>query len=134
MQRIWAILLMMALTIATLPCAAQDPIPFKSLAHMTGVQPSLADAHALTDGQAAPSGQAAKHRHWTKGGKIMTFIGVPVMAAGGAMMAYGMSNNNSTNCSAGSTCVSVDWKWTGVAWIAIGGTLSAIGVTRRSTE
>jgi hypothetical protein len=131
MQRLGAILLGMALSFASLTSAAQDPIPFKSLAKVDGAQLSLSDFRAMSDGQAT-SGQA-KHKHWTKGGKVMTYIGIPVMAAGGAMLAYGLSNGNSTSCS-GNTCVSVEWKWTGAAWLGTGGVLTAIGLTRHSSE
>ena len=134
MQRLSAIFLVVAILFTSLPCIAQEPIPFNSLARMKVVQPSLSDLSAMPDGQSNPSAQPAKHRHWTKGGKIMTFIGVPVMAAGGSMLAYGMKNGNSASCSSNNTCVSVDWKWTGAAWVAIGGVLTAIGATRRSSE
>jgi hypothetical protein len=134
MQRLSAILLVMALLFTSLPCIAQEPIPFNSLAQMTGVQPSVADARAMSDGQSSSSAQPAKHRHWTKAGKVMTYIGVPLIAAGGGMMAYGMKNGTSGTCNPGETCVSVDWKWTGVAWIGIGGALTAIGLTRHSSE
>ena len=77
--------------------------------------------------------QTAKRKHWSPGGKVMTYIGVPVMAAGGAMLAYGLKDGNSTSCS-GSSCVSVRWKWSGVAWLGIGGALTAVGVTRRTSE
>jgi hypothetical protein len=133
MQRLSAILLVMALIFTYLPCIAQDPVPFNSLAHMAAVQPSLAEVRAMSDGQSSPSGQPAKRSHWTKGGKVMTYIGIPVMAAGGAMLAYGLKNGNSTSCNGG-TCVSVEWKWTGVAWLGVGGALTTIGVTRRSSE
>jgi hypothetical protein len=134
MQRLSAILLVMALIFTSLPCAAQDPIPFKSLARMAGVQPSLSDLRAMPDGQSGSSVQSPRPRHWTKGGKIMTFIGAGMLAVGGASLAYGLSNNNSGTCSDGSTCVSVDWKWTGVAWLGTGAALATLGLTRRSSE
>ena len=133
MKRLWAILLVMVLSFASLLCAGEGPVPFKESAVKTSSQMTLADIRAIMEDQANPSAQPVKHRHWTKGGKIMTFIGVPVMGAGGAMMAYGMRNGNSTSCS-GSTCVSVDWKWSGVAWVSVGGVLTAIGATRRSSQ
>jgi hypothetical protein len=131
MQRLCAFLLLFASLFASLPCAAQEPIPFKSLANMAAVQPSLSDLREMQNGS---SPQGTGHRHWTKGGRIMTYIGVPVMAAGAAMLAYGVTKSNSTDCSDGNTCVSVDWKWTGAAWLGVGGALTVIGLTRHSSE
>jgi hypothetical protein len=82
------------------------------------------------EGSTAPT---VKKSHWSKGGKIMTYIGVPVMAAGGAMLAYGLKNGDSSSCS-GNTCVSVSWKYTGAAWLGVGGVLTAIGATRRTNQ
>jgi len=134
MQRLSAIFVVTALLFASLPCLAQDPVPFNSYTQVAALHPSLADARAMADAQSNSSAQPVRHRHWTKGGKIMTFIGVPVMAAGGAMLAYGMKNGNTSLSCSGNTCVSVEWKWTGVAWLGIGGTLTAIGLTRHSSE
>jgi len=130
MQRLSACLLVMAMLFTSLPCIAQEPVPFNALARAAAVQPSLSDLSAMPDGQSNPSAQPARHSHWTKGGKIMTYIGVPVMVAGGAMLAYGMKNGDNSSCIG--TCMSVEWKWTGAAWLAVGGVLTAIGTTRRS--
>jgi hypothetical protein len=126
MQRLFATLLALALLFTITPCAAENAIPFKALEHSATLLPNMADVQSS-------SAQPPARSHWTKGGKIMTYIGVPVMAAGGAMLAYGLRNGNSTSCS-GNTCVSVEWKWTGAAWLGIGGTLTAIGLTRHSSE
>lgn len=126
MQRLFAPLLILAFLFTTLPCAAENAIPFKALEHSAGLLPNLAD------GQSSSSLPAARS-HWTKAGKIMTYIGIPVMAAGGAMLSYGLKDGDSTSCS-DNTCVSVSWKYTGAAWIGLGGALTAIGLTRHSKE
>ena len=127
MQRLFASLLVLAVLFTTLPCAAENTIPFKALEHSAGLLPNMAD------GQSSSSIQAPHQKHWTKSGKIMTYIGIPVMAAGGAMLAYGLRNGDSTSCS-GNTCVSVSWKYTGAAWLGVGAALTAIGLTRHSSE
>ena len=128
MQRLFASLLVLAVLFTSLPCKAGTPIPFKELEHSAGALPDMGD------GSSASPSQPAHRSHWTKGGKVMTYIGIPVMAAGGAMLAYGMKNGNSSISCSGNTCVSVEWKWTGAAWLGIGGALTAIGLTRHSTE
>ncbi|MFZ1083339.1 MAG: hypothetical protein WAN35_00085 [Terracidiphilus sp.] len=126
MQRLFASALVLAVLFTSLPCLAENTIPFKALEHSAGLLPNMAN------GQSSSS-QPATRSHWTKGGKIMTYIGVPVMAAGGAMLAYGLKDGDSTSCS-NNTCVSVSWKYTGAAWIGLGGVLTAIGLTRHSKE
>lgn len=126
MQRLFASLLVLAFLLTTLPCAAENEIPFKALEHSAGMMPNLAD------GQSSSTLPAARG-HWTKGGKIMTYIGIGMLGAGGYMLAYGLKNGDSTSCS-NNTCVSVSWKYTGAAWLGVGTALTAIGLTRHSRE
>jgi hypothetical protein len=116
---------------STLPAAAEGPIPFKELARNGGIDPAISASNPM-DSQSAPSdrpGTANHQRHWTKGGKIMTYIGVGLMAGGGGALAYGLSKKD--NYCYGS-CFAFDWKWTGAAWLGAGSVLTAIGATRRS--
>ena len=138
-MRYFATLLVVALLFASIPVAAEGPgpakkvIPFDHLAASSSSQPDLAAFQAAMNNLGSSTSQTTQKRHWSKGGKIMTFIGVPVMAAGGAMLAYGLKNGDTTSCS-GSSCVSVSWKYTGAAWLGIGGVLTAIGATRRTDQ
>ena len=134
-----AILVIAALLFASVPLAAEGPgpakplIPFDKLASSSSSQPDPAAVQAATNNPASSPSQSAKKRHGSRGGKLMTFIGGPVWAAGGAMLAYGLSNGDSSNCN-GNTCVSVSWKYTGAAWMAIGGGLTVFGLTRRTDQ
>ena len=78
--------------------------------------------------QAQPAKPAASTRHWTKGGKIMTIIGLSCVAAGGIMM----TKQNQTISSTGSTDLQINWKATGAIWIGGGAVLALIGLTRHS--
>jgi len=135
MTRLWAILLVIAISFASLPASAQELVSPKLLPPPAALGAGIRNFHA-TFGQepGAPANQPAKQKHWTKGGKIMTYVGAGVMAGGAGALGYGLSNQNSLSCSSGSTCIAVDWKWTGVAWLGIGSALTVIGLTRRSTD
>jgi hypothetical protein len=135
MTRCWAILLVIAISFASLPASAQELVSHKLLPPPAALRTGIHDFHASFGQEpGAPAKQPAKQKHWTKGGKIMTYIGAGLMAGGAGALGYGLSNQNSPSCSAGNTCIAVDWKWTGVAWLAGGSVLTVIGLTRRSTD
>lgn len=138
-MRFCAILVIASLLFASVPLAAEGPgpakplIPFDKLAASSSSQPDPAAIQAAMNNPANPPAQTARKRHLSHAGKIMTYIGIPVMAGGAAMLAYGLSNGDSTSCN-DSSCVSVSWKYTGAAWLAIGGSLTAFGLTRRTDQ
>ena len=132
MKSIGVILLTMALLISTLSCAAQDPIPFNELAHSSSAPPSSEDMRAGHDGQTTSSTHTFKRRHWTKGGKIMTFIGIPVMAAGGAAMGSTLHRHSNPQ---DISCLGDAFVLTGDIFLTASGiAVTAVGTTRRSTE
>jgi len=132
MKRFGAILVF-AISFACLPAFTQTLVSPKLL--LTPSEVRAANLRAAFGQSASTTSQpTTPQKHWTKGGKIMTFIGLGLLAGGGGAFAYGESNANNFSCTSGGTCVAVDWKWTGVAWMAAGGTLTAIGLTRRSTD
>jgi len=131
-MRFWAVLLIIAMWFASLPISAQDLVSPKLLPPPAALR--AATGNVLEQDSNARASQPVKQKHWTKGGKIMTYIGVGLMAGGAGALGYGLSNQNSLSCKAGSTCVAVDWKWTGVGWLAGGAALTIIGLTRRSAD
>jgi len=58
----------------------------------------------------------------SKVGKVLTVVGIGVMAGGGAMMAAG----NNEGCVG--TCI--DWRATGAAWLGVGAVLTVIGIVK----
>lgn len=132
MTRFWAILTTVML-FASLSASAQNLVSPKLLPPPAELRVAATNA-SLGQTSNVPPAQPAPHKHWTKGGKIMTFVGLGLLAGGTGALAYGLSNENSYSCSSGGTCIAVDWKWTGVAWMAAGGALTVIGATRRSTD
>ena len=63
-------------------------------------------------------------RQWTKGGKIMTVIGLAVAGAGVVMIATGGETDIGDN-------TAIDWRTTGYIWAGAGSVLAVIGLTRR---
>jgi hypothetical protein len=131
MPRFWAVLILPILFIS-LQASAQNLVSPKLLPSPAELRVATTNSNLGQNSSSTP-GQPVPQKHWTKGGKIMTFIGLGLLAGGSAAFAYGESNGNSYSCNSGGTCVAVDWKWTGVGWMAAGSTLSVIGLTRHST-
>jgi hypothetical protein len=63
----------------------------------------------------------------TKAGKILTFIGIPIMVAGIIMIAKGSSEDR-----IGDSDLAINWKATGAIWTGVGAVLTIIGLTRRN--
>jgi hypothetical protein len=131
MPRFWAVLSLSILFIS-LQASAQNLVSPKLLPSSAELRVATTNLSLGQSSSAAPE-QPVPQKHWTKGGKIMTFIGLGLLGGGGAAFAYGESNGNSYSCNSGGTCLAVDWKWTGVGWMAAGSTLTVIGLTRHST-
>jgi hypothetical protein len=66
---------------------------------------------------------------WRRSGKIMTIIGLGLIAAGAAAM---ISNwDKDLDEGSGEEGISVAWKATGILWASAGAVLTIIGLTRR---
>lgn len=113
------------------PAIAQNLVSPKLLPPPAELRTATANASFGQTTNAQPAHPAVQ-KHWTKGGKIMTYIGAGLLGGGTGALAYGLSNENSFACDSGGTCIAVDWKWTGVGWMAAGGALMAVGLTRHS--
>ena len=89
----------------------------------------MAGAVAFAPQQGQPT-QPTPTRHWSKAGKILTFIGLGLAAAGGIMM----TKKNTTIATTSTTETQIDWKATGGGFIAGGAVLAIIGLTRHSSD
>lgn len=131
MKRLSVISLAMALLASTLPSSAQDPIPFNEMARASNASFSFVDSRADYDGQAASSTQSP-HQHWSHRGRVLTYIGIPLLAVGGITMGAALHHGCQPNDFA---CVGDDLeKIMGGSLMAAGGTLTIVGATRRTTE
>jgi len=129
----FGVVLVLAISFFSLPAFAQNLVSPRLLPSPAELRVATANASLGQNSSAAPE-QPVPQKHWTKGGKIMTYIGLGLLAGGVSAFAYGESNGNSYGCNSGGTCIAVDWKWTGVGWMAAGSTLTVIGLTRHSTD
>ena len=101
------------------------------LATPAAAEPNLVNP-ALLAGMAAhrtAANQAVRpcvERTWTRGGKIMTFIGIGLVGTG----AFWMTRSNTTVASSGNTSYEINWKATGGITMGAGAALMIIGLTR----
>jgi hypothetical protein len=129
MKRFGVILVGLFLLASTLTCTAQDPIPFNELARESSSSFSFVDTRADYDGQTASSTQKYPRRHWTRAGKIMTFIGAPLVAIGGTWL--GTTLHKGCLPKDGG-CMQYDVsRLADEIWTATGATLTVVGATRR---
>jgi hypothetical protein len=138
-MRLCAIFVIAALLFASVPAVAGGPgpakpkIPFDQLATSSSLT-DPAVIQAAMNGQSNPAAENARPRHWSHGGKVMTYIGVPVFVGGAAMLGYGLKNGDSNLGCSGNSCTSLSWTYTGAAWLATGSFLTVWGLTRRTNK
>lgn len=140
-QKYIAALLVLTMLGLTSPCLAGDlasPKPLPQSRHLVNpkfipqratfsrVAGSLAFAPPESgQGQTGKSSTAASGQAgMTKGGKIVTGIGLAMVGTGAVMIAKGGQ-------SAVGGDMAVDWRTTGYLWVSVGGVLTLIGLTRR---
>ena len=129
-RRCWAGLLVVTMLGGCLPVLAQDLVSPKLLPRASELRVEVANRHlALDTATDPPSQTATPHRHWSKGGKVMTIIGAGLVGAGTAALIHGQ--NTQIACSNG-YCTSIAWKATGAIWMAGGAALVIVGATRRT--
>lgn len=74
----------------------------------------------------------ARQRHWSKGGKILTILGLGLAGVGAVMMTK-ENSTISSSCS-GNTCTEYQFRWRVAGGISVGtgAALTILGLTRRS--
>jgi hypothetical protein len=111
---------------------AQNLVSPKLLPPPSELRVEVANRHLARDtDNDPPRTSTTPHRHWSKGGKIMTFIGAGLIGAGTAAVIHGQ--NTQVACSNG-TCTEIVWRATGAIWMAGGAALVIVGVTRHTTD
>jgi hypothetical protein len=131
-RRCWAVLLVVTMLGGCLPVLAQDLVSPKLLHPASELRAEAATRHLALDTENDPPNTAVTpHRHWSKGGKIMTIIGAGLIGAGTGALVHGQ--NTQVACSNG-TCASIAWRATGAIWMAGGAALVIVGVTRHTED
>ena len=131
-RRCWAVLLVVTMLGGCLPVLAQDLVSPKLLPPASALRTGIATRNlALAPGDDPSKPAPTPHKHWSKGGKIMTIVGAGLVGAGTAALIHGQ--NTQVACSNG-TCASIAWRATGAIWMAGGAALVIVGVTRHTTD
>lgn len=131
-HRFLAMLLVMAMLAVCLPASAADLVSPKLLPPASGLRFITPNLNAQFDSGTAPSDPPpAKHRHWSKTGKVLTIVGGGLMAGGAAALVHGQ---NTTVACGSSSCTQIAWKATGAVWVAGGAALVIVGLTRHTTD
>lgn len=127
MMRLGAIVALMLLFSAAVPASAQNLVSPKLLP----VKPSLRVGNetlnaAFGQDSRTQTNEASHRRHWTTGGKVLTFVGAGIATMGTVLLVHGASNPQQMFAN--------DVKWTGAGLLAGGSVLTIIGLTRHSTN
>jgi hypothetical protein len=130
--RSWIALLITTMFWTCTQTLAQNLVSPKLLPPASELRVEFATHHLAFDTKSDPPNTVATpHRHWSKGGKIMTVIGGGLIGAGTAALIHGQ--NTQVACSGG-TCTEIAWKATGAIWMAGGAALVIVGATRRTED
>lgn len=126
----WIALLIATMFWTSSQTLAQDLVSPKLLPPASELRVEVATRHLAFDTENDPPNTVATpHRHWSKGGKIMTIVGAGLIGAGTAALIHGQ--NTQVACSNG-TCAEIAWRATGAIWMAGGAALVIVGATRRT--
>ncbi len=128
----WVVLIIAVMFCTCASAFAQNLVSPKLLPPASVLRAEFSTGHlTFGTGNDEPGTTATPHRHWSKGGKIMTIIGAGLIGAGAAALIHGQ--NTQVACSNG-TCTEIAWKATGGIWMGGGAALVIVGATRRTED
>lgn len=87
MKLVAAVALLVAMFCSSTLALAEGPVPFRALMRNDAAQPGIPPLTDTDDPPAAASGKAVHKTHMTRSGKIMTGVGIGLVAIGGVVMA-----------------------------------------------
>ena len=122
-----ALALVVAMLWSSTFAMAEGPVPFKALMRNDGAQPAVPPLTDVGDQSTAASNQAVRKTHMTRAGKIMTGVGIGLVAFGGLVMAV------TPNAFATQTDKNELYGASG-ATMGVGVVLIVLGVRRRSAK
>jgi len=126
MTRFGAIVVLMLAFSAALPVLAQNLVSLKLLPPPSPLHAMQSLNTSLGQGSAVPTNEPVLRKHWTRGGKVMTFVGAGIATVGTVLLVHGASNQQQMFAN--------DEKWTGAGMLAGGSVLTIMGLTRHSTN
>jgi hypothetical protein len=128
MKLVAAALLVMGMLCNSALAMADGPVPFRTLMQSAGAQPTVPQATDGKDKSTNPT-QPARPSHMTRGGKIMTGVGVVMVASGGLVIAGTAALHDFA-----STTRKAALYGGGGACATGGAVLIVLGIHRRSTQ
>ena len=127
MNRLGAIVVLIFVFSYALPVSAQNLVSPKLLPPTMSLHAGVKNLNAaFGQGSGTQTNQQVHRRHWTTGGKVMTFVGAGIAVTGTVLLVHGASNPQRMFAN--------DVKWTGAGVLAGGSVLTIIGLTRHSTN
>lgn len=127
MKPVAAVALVVAMLCSSTLAMAEGPVPFRALMRNDGAEPSIPPLTDANDPPTAASNQADHKTHMTSAGKIMTGVGIGMVAIGGVVMAatpHAFATPTDKNELYGASG----------ATMGVGVVLIVIGVRRRSAQ
>jgi hypothetical protein len=109
---------------------AEGPIPFNELAKAAGTQPDAIpapDAGSVS----SPAATQPSHPHMTRGGKIMTGVGIGLLGFGAVLFGTGASTSKDSFLGSDVRAIGMG---AGAAFAGVGTTLIVFGTHQRSTK
>jgi hypothetical protein len=130
MKLVAVIVLLAGLLCNSMMATAEGPIPFSELAKTGGMQPSAIpapDAGSVS----SPTATQPAHTHMTRGGKIMTGVGIGLLGFGAVLFGTGASTPKDSWF--GPQVREIGMA-SGAAFAGVGTTLIVFGTHRRSAK
>ena len=116
-HRCWAALLMVTTLGVCSQAFSQNLVSPKLLPPAATLRAGIAARNLAFDaGDDSPNQAAAPHRHWSKTGKVLTFVGIGLVGAGAAALVHGQDTRIAcTSNGTTETCADIKWRATGAS-------------------
>jgi hypothetical protein len=131
MMKLVAVFILLAgLLCNSMMATAEGPIPFSELARTGGLQPNAIPTPDPGSSSSTVAGQTA-HPHMTRGGKIMTGVGIGLLGFGAVLFGTGASTSKDSFLGSDVRAIGMG---AGAAFAGVGTTLIVFGVHQKSTK
>lgn len=128
MMRLGAIVaLMLVFSASVVPASAQNLVSPKLLPVKPSLRVGVENVNAaFGQDSRTQTNEVSRRKHWTTGGKVLTFVGAGIATMGTVLLVHGASNPGQL--------FARDEKFVGIGILAGGSVTTIIGLTRRSTN
>lgn len=127
MMRLRAIVALLLVFLGSVSASAQNLVSPKLLPVKPSLRVGIEDFDvAFSKDSRTQTNEGSHRKHWTTGGKVLTFVGAGIATIGTVLMVHGASNPEQL--------FARDEKFAGIGMLAGGSVTTIIGLTRRSTN